>query len=437
MPDSTISIKDQAAYLRTNNFWIGKTCSETFVRNLYDLASRNVITSEQWNTYGNAARSWDKQSRAILTISKIADPAKAADTEEKTAVLKINGYWIDGKSVGAGVIDNLYALYANEKITSDEWNKLGSATLPWDKQSAAITSRLDRPTETTEETAPAAVEEETPPQPAEAVEDEPAADAATVEGTVPNTGTGTGTIASYEYLLPPSNDKKEPLAAETEETADKPALEGETLTKEPIVPDYQGFENRFRNNDGSLNMEAMVSQLVEDQVSRLALRELFDIGIPQQEMWEQVLSDVEAGMDAESILERLNPDTKTSETAEEIAPSSSAQEPAALSPAPAAEATPEEALETAPVVEDLSAEGKQKQISELLELRGKVKNASWYEESENPTYLPKKPRTDLECRQLKKARIDEIDEQIRALDPQAVPSDRVLWKPWTWDMFNN
>jgi len=151
MTDSTITIKDQASYLRSNNFWIGRSYSENFVKNLYDLASRKVITAEQWNKSGDVSKSWDKQSRSILMLSKIPDQKNVTETEKKSAVLKINGYWIDGKAVGEGVIENLYALYVNGKITPEEWNKLGAATLPWEKQSPAITSLLDKATETTEE----------------------------------------------------------------------------------------------------------------------------------------------------------------------------------------------------------------------------------------------------------------------------------------------
>jgi len=338
MTDSAISIKDQTAHLRTNGFWIGKTYSDTFVRNLYDLAARNLITPEQWNTYGDASKSWDKQSRAILTIAKMADPAKATDTGEKAAVLKINGYWIDGKAVGEGVVDNLYDLHTNGKITSDEWNKLGAATLPWDKQSASITSRLDRPVET----------------PARAP-------------------------------LPPAPPTPEPAPDTVTDTAEPaPAVTGSEPAPIPAEP------------------EPTPPPVVEAPVEEAAVPE----------------------------------------TAEESAPPAPpATEPAPAAPTPAREPVPAPAEPTppaTPAVEELPAEEKQKQIGELLELREAVKNSSFASEYKRKTqFLPHKPTSHTEVDNMKKTKIREIDEQIRALDPGSVPRDRIWWNPATWDMFNN
>lgn len=399
MPNTAVSINDQAAYLKANNFWIGRTYSENFVKNLYDLASRNVITSEQWNTYGNAARSWDKQSRAILTIAKIASPANAADTEEKAAVLKINGYWIDGKAVGEGVIDNLYDLHTNGKITADEWNKLGAATLPWDKQSTAITSRLDRPV---------GPETDTPPVVETPVEEPPALD-------IP------------EEVVP-----EEAIPAVVEETVEEeavPAVTEEAVPEEVSEEDQQATAD-VAGDDGiskqaeELDAAKMTEQelrdaLTNDPVLRLALRRLSEQGLAKNsEGLLRIIDEVEC-----APADTAKPAPAPAESAPQAAP-------AVVNPAEAPETKTE-------VAEELSAEEKQKQIGELLELRETVKNLIYMKEWRNPQYIKEKIKHKRHFLQLQREKIEEIDAQISALDPQAVPRDRVLWKPWTWDMFNN
>lgn len=142
MADNGISVKEQAAYLKDHNYWIGNRYSNKFVSNLYDLASRGLITAQQWGTYGDVSKSWDKQSRAILAIAAMPAPKEAKSVLDKASVLRLNGYWIDGKSVGKGVIDNLYSLYIDGNITAQEWNKYGIATRPWGKQSYKIISKM-------------------------------------------------------------------------------------------------------------------------------------------------------------------------------------------------------------------------------------------------------------------------------------------------------
>lgn len=654
MTDSAIPIKDQAAHLRTNGFWIGRTYSDKFVRNLYDLASRDLITAEQWNTYGDASKSWDKQSRAILMISKTADPAKAASTEEKAAVLKINGYWIDGKAVGKGVIDNLYTLHTNGKITSDEWNKLGAATLPWDKQSASITSRLDRPVEpetdtppvvetpveeppaldipeevvpeeaipavveetVEEEAVPAVTEEAVPEEVSE--EDQQATDdvagddgiskqaeeldaAKMTEQELRDALTNDpvlrlalrrlaeqGLAKNSEGLLriidevecaPADTAKPAPAPAEPEPEAATGAIDEVieeaigTPLAHPLLyedfsnPDMSRWEKAYWTNDNPLFhmvgwstdnaviRDGKLSLRLDNTSSRgrpytsgeFRSRESFGYGTLEASIKAAKGDGVVTSLffwaeDEDEIdIEILGADTTKMQTnyflkgqgnkehyidlgfdasesfntyaikwepdgitwlvngnevhredgargplpstpgkimvnlwpshiwgnfeyqeplyahydwikftpydAEEVTAAASpaaptpAREPAPAPAEPTPPATPAavdpaDALRTTAAVEELPAEEKQKQISELLELRENVKNVSWYKECKNPTLLPKSPRTNNEFKQLRKERINEIDEQIRALDPQAVPSDSVFWNPWTWDMFN-
>ncbi len=379
MTDSAISIKDQAAHLRTNGFWIGRTYSDTFVRNLYDLAARNLITPEQWNTYGDASKSWDKQSRAILMISKTAGPAKAASTEEKAAVLKISGFWIDGKAVGEGVVDNLYALHASGKINPDEWNKLGVATLPWDKQSAAITSRMDSPAETPRK-------EPQPPAPP-------------TEESVPDT------VPDAEPAPAVTETEPAPIPAEPEPTP--PPVE-ETPVEEVDVP--------------AVTEEAVPEEVVPAEVEE-PVEEAVVPAVPETAEEETKEAPPATG----PALANPSPAREPAPAPAEPAPPAT---PAAVKPAEAPETKTE-------VAEELSAEEKQKQIGELLELRETVKNLIYMKEWRNPQYIKEKIKHKRHFLQLQREKIEEIDAQISALDPQAVPRDRVLWKPWTWDMFNN
>lgn len=640
MTDTAVSIKDQAAYLKANNYWIGRTYSETFVRNLYDLASRNIITSEQWNTYGNAARSWDKQSRAILMISKTADPANAASTEEKAAVLKINGYWIDGKAVGKGVIDNLYALHTNGKITSDEWNKLGAATLPWDKQSASITSRLDRSVDTparaplpspsptpepapdtvtdTAEPAPAVTGSEPAPIPAEpeptpppvvetpveevavpaiaeeavpeevapAEVEEPVEEAVvpavpeTMEETPSAESEAVGMIEipkelsagqlhhdfdsassgwekrsganprdTFSSSFDPSNialkDGIMTISIKKASSSDRyPFTSGEYRSDKECG--YGFYETRMRPGKGNIMAGSFFTYtgsgygsedqheidfefVTDKETGKMGLetnyytrgegaenssrpndkqdfamhsdhKEVIPLGFdPSQEFhtygfyWKpdgidffvdgklvrtvredpgtpttdipsepgKIMMNIWSGAESQSgwlgdydgketsaqyDYVRFVPNSEGLEKwfnnaySGTAAQSTTAVVPSAA-PTPAREPVPAPAEPTppaTPAVEELSAEEKQKQIAELLELREAVKNSSFASEYKRKTqFLPHKPTSHTEVDNMKKTKIREIDEQIRTLDPESVPRDRIWWNPATWDMFNN
>ncbi|MFA5105189.1 MAG: glycosyl hydrolase [Candidatus Margulisiibacteriota bacterium] len=143
----------KASELRQKNYWIGHKGRYTkeFVENAHKLLSHDpvLMTADQWNTFGDTAKSWKDQS---VIVHDAADekliPKKIVpeNIKAKAEYLALQGYWL-GRKPGENVVENLYTLHTQNKITADEWNKQGVCQLAWGKQSKAISSRLEKPAE--------------------------------------------------------------------------------------------------------------------------------------------------------------------------------------------------------------------------------------------------------------------------------------------------
>ena len=133
---------DKVSYLRSKNFWIGSRPTQAFVDNLYTLASKELLSAGRWNALGDASKPWDKQPKEIQALANNeAKPLKTADTDlaAKQEYLTVNGFWL-GKKPGSGVIDNLYNLASEKKVSPEAWNEKGIARLAWDNQSEEFRS---------------------------------------------------------------------------------------------------------------------------------------------------------------------------------------------------------------------------------------------------------------------------------------------------------